>query len=118
MLRRPFSVPGRTACVVCLIMIFGGPLILADEETATLNGEIEVAEYGDDGSPVSVMVYDSEWGSVLISKEGKGGELLKHIGAIATMTGTIVELDEDSGYPYEIRVNTYSIEEPEDPESL
>jgi hypothetical protein len=99
-----------------MVMIVGGPLVLAEEETTTLNGEIEVAEYGDDGSPESVMVYDSEWGSVLISKEGKGGELLSHVGAIATLTGTIVELEDDGDYSYAIVVKSYSIDEPAEPD--
>ena len=93
-----------------------GSFVIADEDPTTLTGEIEVAEYDDDGNATSVMVYDSEWGEVLVSKEGKGKELLNHVGAVAKVTGTIVELDDDSGYSYAIQVTGYTIEEPAEPE--
>jgi hypothetical protein len=93
-----------------------GTISLAGEEAVTLNGEIEVAEYDDDGNVLSVMVYDSEWGSVLVSGEGKGKELLKHVGAVAKVTGTLVELDDESFYSYSIRVSSFSIEEAAEPD--
>ena len=100
------------ALTACMIAALVATWVLAEQEPVSLKGEIEVAEYADDGKAVSVMVYDSDWGSVLISKEGKGKELLGHIGAVAKVTGTLVELDDDSGYSYAIRVSGYAIEEP------
>jgi hypothetical protein len=104
------------ALAVCVVVALAGSFVIADEDSVTLNGEIEVAEYDDDGNAASVMVYDSEWGEVLVSKEGKGKELLNHVGAVAEVTGTIVELDDDSGYSYAIQVTGYTIEEPAEPE--
>jgi hypothetical protein len=104
------------ALALCVVAAFAGSFVVADEDSVTLNGEIQVADYDDDGNATSVMVYDSEWGSVLISKEGKGKELVNHIGAVAKVTGIIVELDDDSGYSYAIKVTGYTIEEPAEPE--
>jgi hypothetical protein len=116
MARIAHLVRSSTALAVCVVAALAGSFVIADEDSVTLNGEIEVAEYDDDGNAASVMVYDSEWGSVLISNEGKGKELLNHVGAVAKVTGTIVELDDDSGYSYAIKVTGYTIEEPTEPE--
>jgi hypothetical protein len=91
-------------------------LALAGEESVTLNGEIEVAEYDDEGNPASVMIFDPEWGSILVSHEGKGKELLNHVGAFVSVTGTVIDLGDDSGYSYAIQVSDYVIERPADPD--
>lgn len=101
------KVPAALA-VILLLAATAGPAVVADE-TATLHGEIEVADYDDDGNPVSIMVYDTEWGSVLIADGGKGKELRKHVGSYAKLTGTIIEAQDD-GYPYTINVSGFSIE--------
>jgi hypothetical protein len=116
MARIAHLVRSSTALAVCVVAVLAGSFVIADEESVTLNGEIEVAEYDDDGNAASVMVYDSKWGEVLVSKEGKGKELLNHVGAVAKVTGIIVELDDDSDYSYAIKVSGYTIEEPTDPE--
>lgn len=100
---------------ICLLVILvGSPATAKVEEAVALHGEIEAAEYDGDGNVVSVAVYDSEWGSVLISKEGKGKELLKHVGAIATVEGKIVESEDDPEYSYSIKVSGYKIEDSAD----
>jgi hypothetical protein len=104
-----------TALLIFMVAVAPGAPALADEDSVTLNGEIEVAEYDDEGNPTSVMIFDPEWGSILISNEGKGGELMNHVGAIASVTGTVVELNDDSGYSYALHVSDYVIEQPADP---
>jgi hypothetical protein len=87
----------------------------------TLEGEIEEGVYDEEGEIlVSVSIWDSEWGSVLISNQGKGAELLNHLGAVATVTGTISELGEDdeSGFAYVIKVSSYTVEEPAEPQDF
>lgn len=102
----------RAALAACVIAALAATPVLAEEKSVTLTGEIEVAEYDDDDKVVSVMLYDSEWGSVLVAREGKGKELLGHVGAIVTVTGTLFEPDDDSGYSQAIRVTGYTIKEP------
>jgi hypothetical protein len=109
MIRKVFSV-----LTACLFVILAGSLVAAKEETVTLTGQIEAAEYDTDGNVASVAVYDMEKGSVLISKEGKGKELLSHVGVMAKITGTLVELDEESEYPYVVKVASYTTEGLED----
>jgi hypothetical protein len=104
--------------------VLAGTLLLAaglgwaaeNEATVVLKGEIEPSDYDDDGEVRAVSIYDDEWGDVLISLEGKGKALLEHVGAVAEVRGTIRELDDDSGYPYVIRVTAYEIHEPAEPE--
>jgi hypothetical protein len=104
------------ALPACLLVIVAGSPAIADEESVTLNGEIEVAEYDEDGNVASTAIYDSEWGFVLISNEGKGIELLAHIGALATVTGEVVKVDDDNGYSHTIIVSSYTIVEPAEPQ--
>jgi hypothetical protein len=100
---------------ICLLVAFCALPAIAEEEEATISGEIEVADYSEeDGSVTAVSVFDVEWGDVLISNEGKGRELLNHVGAETTIVGRIFDLDDDSGYLYEIRVSSYVIDEPAD----
>jgi hypothetical protein len=93
-----------------LMLLLAGPIPARAEEEVTIEGEIEEGEYdGESGAPVNVSIWDSEWGSVLVSTQGKGRELLNHIGAVAKVTGTIRELDDGSGFPYVIQVSSYTI---------
>lgn len=87
------------------------PLQADAEEKVTLKGEIEVAESDHDGTVLSVAIYDDEWGSVLILSTGQGKALLGHAGKVATVSGTLVEPDEDSGYSHAIRVSSYVLDE-------
>ena len=103
-----------TPLVVLVMLIVGAPAAWS-EEKVTIEGEIEVAEYDDQGeTPISVYIWDSDWHSVLISNEGKGKELMNHIGSVASVTGTIAELDEESEFKYALKVSSYTIEEPAD----
>ena len=82
-------------------------------------GEIEVAEYDEQGeTPLAVFIWDSDWYSVLISNEGKGKELLDHVGSVASVTGTITELDDDGEFKHAMKVSSYTIEEPADLEDF
>jgi hypothetical protein len=119
MIRREALIRYRPVLSACLLAcLVGSQLGAGEENIVTLKGAIEVAAYDDDGAVEAVAVYDSDWGEVLVSNEGKGKELLDHVGAFAEITGTIVEIDEDShGFEYEIIVTTYTIEGSEDLEN-
>jgi hypothetical protein len=105
-----------TTLAVVLLLLFG-PVAVWGEEDVTIEGEIEEAEYDEEsGAVTTVSIWDSEWGSVLVSNQGKGRELLNHVGAVAKVTGTIRELDDGSGFPYVIQVSSYTIEEPAEPD--
>jgi hypothetical protein len=108
--------PRVVALSIGVALLLTGAVTQANEETVTLNGYIEVAEYDDDENVASVSIYDSEWGSVLISNEGRGSELRKHVDADVELTGQIVELDDDSGYSYAIKVTSFKVEKSEEPE--
>jgi len=82
----------------------------------TIRGEVEAANYDEDGRVTKVAVYDDEWGAVLVLENGKGTELLKHVGVLVSATGNIRELDDDSGYSYAIEVTSYTIDEPAEPD--
>ena len=102
------------ALLIGLALLFVGAPTHAEEDEVTLKGYIDAAEYDDEGNVTSVSIYDTEWGAVLISKEGKGKELIAHVDAGVELTGRIVELDDESGYSYEITVSAFKLEEPED----
>ena len=108
--------PRVVALSIGVALLLTGAVPQANEETVTLKGYIEVAEYDDDENVASVSIYDSEWGSVLISNEGRGSELRKHVDADVELTGQIVELDDDSGYSYAIKVISFKVEKSEEPE--
>ena len=108
--------PRVVALSIGVALLLTGAVTQANEETVTLKGYIEVAEYDDDENVASVSIYDSEWGSVLISNEGRGSELRKHVDADVELTGQIVELDDDSGYSYAIKVISFKVEKSEEPE--
>ena len=111
------SIRRLTTPLAVVLLLLGGPLAARGEEAVTLEGEIEEVEYDEEtGKATSVSIWDSEWGSVLISKQGKGRELLDHVGAVAKVTGTIAELDEESEFAYVITVQSYTIEEPAEPD--
>jgi hypothetical protein len=100
-------------------MLIVGPPAAWSEEKVTIEGEIEVAEYDEQGeTPVSVYIWDSEWYSVLILNEGKGKELIDHVGSVASVTGTITELDDDGEFKHAMKVSSYTIEEPTDLEDF
>jgi len=110
---------GLATCVlaaVVLALLAVAPTAAGEAEAMSVSGEIEISEYDDDGNVAQVTIYDSEWGSVLVLNNGKGAELLKHVGAVVTATGDIRELDEDSGYSYAIQVTSFTIDEPVEPE--
>ncbi|MDX1387579.1 MAG: hypothetical protein R3344_00190 [Acidobacteriota bacterium] len=118
---RTLTVPRTLALAFGILLVFSASAGAAKEEVVTLQGDIETAEYDDDGNVSAVSVYDGDWGSVLIRNHGKGAELSRHVGAVAKVTGTIVELDDDSGYSYAITATSYTIVTPaeseeEDPE--
>jgi hypothetical protein len=106
--------PRAAALLIGLALLFAGAATYAEEEQVTLSGYIDAADYDDDGNVTAVSIYDSAWGDVLISKEGKGKELIKHVDAGVELSGRIVELDDESGYSYEITVSAFKLEEPED----
>lgn len=116
MIRRDYLVRWPSALIACAVVALAGALAFANEDPTTLSGEIEIAQTDDDGNVKAVAIYDVEWGSVLISNNEKGKELLKHVGELATVNGTIVELDEESDYLYEIRVTSYVIEDSDEPD--
>jgi hypothetical protein len=101
---------------VCLAAVLTGMPVVAGDETVTLSGEIQAAKYDEDGNPVSVMIFDSEWGEVLISSQGQGQKLLDQVGAFVELTGSIVELEDDSRFSYAIQVDSFTIVEPAEPE--
>ncbi len=111
--------------VVCLAFLLVGLLCVGvtyaqDDEpapaTVTLLGYVEAAEYDDEDNVVAISIYDSEWGAVLIRRSGKGGELMKHLDAEVELTGTLVELDDDSGFSYAISVTSFKLVNPAEPD--
>jgi len=104
------------AGLTCVLAILAGTTVTAFEEEGNVRGTIEAVEQDDDGNVTVVSLYDNEWGPVLISSEGKGEELLDHVGAVATLTGTIVETGDHDRFPYVITVSDYVIEEHFEPE--
>jgi len=114
MIRRESVARWLPALAACLFILPAGAfVVVAAEQIVTLEGEIEVARY--DGEEVAaVAVYDDQWDWVLVVNEGKGKELLNHVGAVVKLTGSIVEIDDDVAdeYSHEIVVKSYTIEEP------
>lgn len=117
MIGKTMSWPVAALSAVVLAIGAASPAI-ANQESVTLKGEIEAADYDDDGEVASAAVYDDEWGWVLIVGQGKGRELLSHVGSTAEITGQLDEIDDpDSDYSYAIKVASYKIVEPaEEPE--
>jgi hypothetical protein len=107
-------VVGYAAVALALLLVSPGKA--EGTETSTIRGEVEVADYDEDGAVTEVAIYDDEWGSVLVLASGKGSELLDQIGAVVSATGEIRELDGDRGYSYAIEVTSYTIDEPAEPE--
>ena len=107
----------KWALAAVLLAAPGVAPALADEsEAVTVSGEVEAAEYDDDGNVTQVAIYDEEWGSVLVLRTSKGAELMNHVGAMVTANGVVRELEDDSGYSYSIEVASYTIDEPAEPE--
>lgn len=112
---KPSYIAGQRLAVTALVLALGWSFAFTqtDADLVTLQGEIEPAIYDDDGEITAVMIFDREWGSVLIDRDGKGSDLLEHVGSIATVRGTIHELDDDSDFSYAIQVVDYTIGEDE-----
>ena len=102
-----FTVIAASA-IICLVC---QPAGMADTEQVTVTGLIGVADQDDEGNVTAVEIWDSELGSVLIDNSGMGKELLDFVGVEVTITGTIEELDDDSGYDYRISVAEYHVED-------
>lgn len=83
-------------------------------EPVTLQGEIEIVEYDDDGNVASVAIYDEERGSILVSNSGKGRDLLEHVGAYVEVSGRLVESQENDLYEFQVVVTGYKVKRPED----
>jgi hypothetical protein len=96
-------------------VLASGVFVAGNEELQTITGEVEPAEHDENGDVSSVGIYDDEWGWVVIANEGKGKELLAHVGAVVKASGTITEPDDESGTKYVMKVSSYSIEEPAEP---
>jgi hypothetical protein len=127
-----FHEPGRrgemertmnlTWCVAALLLgacvLASGAFVAAGEgaKTATISGEVEPDQYDDEGEVSSVGISDGELGWVLIANTGKGKELLQHVGAMVTASGTIEEQDDEGETTYVMKVTSYTIDEPADPE--
>lgn len=58
------------AIAVCALLVVADLSVIAMTENVTLEGTIDAAEYNEDGEGAAVAIYDSEWGTVLISNEG------------------------------------------------
>lgn len=104
------------ALLIAAFVIALGASIAGSEDMQTITGEVEPAEHDEDGDVSSVGIYDNDWGWVVISNTGKGKELLHHVGAVVTVTGTIEELDDGRGPANVMEVSSYSIDEPAEPE--
>ena len=103
------------ALLLGALLVVSGASLAESGEQQTIRGEVEPADYDEDGFVSRVGIYDEEWGWVLISHQGKGKELLEHVGAVAKVSGTIVEPDAESGGDRVMRVTDFSIEEPAEP---
>lgn len=90
-----------------------------EEEMVTLSGELDAAEFSDEGDVLSVLIDDPDWGSVLVIAEDDAEDLLDAVGAQVTITGRLVELEEGEEFRYAIEVISYTIhDEEEDPDLL
>lgn len=128
--RRPGGRPMRSSrirgigvALAATLLLSAAPLTWTQEneddaaaELIVLTGEIEAIDYYDDGEVTSVAIYDEDRGSVLVSLSGRGRELLQHVGARVEIRGRLVELGDDEDYVHEIRVVSYKVVEPADPE--
>lgn len=101
----------RLAWAGLALAALAGMAAVAAIEPVTLSAAIEVADYDDDGNVASVMIFVAEHGSILIDNEGKGKELLDHVGEWATITGTLEALDGEGGYDYVIQVEDFTLED-------
>lgn len=105
----------RSLATILFTLLVAGLGTAALAEEVTISGEVEAADYDEDGNVIDVAIYDEEWGSVFVLRTGKGSALLNHVGEVVSATGEIRELDDDSGYLYSIEVASYSSGEPEEP---
>jgi hypothetical protein len=82
---------------------------------ATLEGEISVSEWDDDGKIRSIYISDGEFGDCLVAKGRHWESLTGHIGKTVRLTGVVSETEED-GFWYVIDVSTFSVTSSEDEE--
>jgi hypothetical protein len=90
-----------------------------------LRGTVEAAETADDGTVLRVEIDDAEWGYVLVAEEGRGLELMAHVGATVEATGQMQAIDdEEAMHEYVIVVEDFELldqesdpeeDDPEDP---
>jgi hypothetical protein len=112
---------GSTTALRCLAAavvagLLAGSGLAEENSAATIRGEVEAAQYDDQDRVIQVSIFDGEWGAVLVLNEGRGRELLKHVGAIVSATGQLSEIDDESGYLYAIRVESYKLDETDEPQ--
>jgi hypothetical protein len=97
-------------------------MVSAEEEgegKVTVTGYVDVAEEDDSGQPMSVFIDDYDKGYYLVANEGKGKELLRHIGEEVEAQGVAERLDSDPDYDFLLRVSSFRLlseEEGEDDE--
>jgi hypothetical protein len=106
-----FTIWFPVLCCAAIFLAFGHGIA---ETEVTITGMLEPAEMDDHGAVFAVTIYDGEYGTVLVLDEGKGADLVEHVGEEVTLTGTIEELDEESGYLYGIIVSRYILHDAEE----
>lgn len=109
-------------CMALLLLAVGSSISVATVEgmEITFTGTLDLAATDDNGSVTAVEIYEPEFGTVLVTRNGKGPELLAHVGEEVTLTGTIEELNDDSGYLFGITVTRYTlldVEQESDPDN-
>jgi hypothetical protein len=115
---RRIAVLNLAGLVAVLAMLGSAHALGADAPAPkkTIEGTVEVGDTDDDGNVVSVSIWDADEGAVLITKAGKGGDLLRMIGARVEVTGTLRHRENDPDYDAEMDVQSYKVLEPAEPE--
>jgi hypothetical protein len=100
------------------VLVLGGALgeEPAAQKKKTIEGTVEVGETDGEGNVLSVSIWDADHGAVLITKSGKGGDLLRMIGARVQATGTLRPREDDAEYDAEMDVQSYKVLERAEPE--
>jgi hypothetical protein len=108
------------AFVLTSFLVLGLSLaaLVADDapEIVTIEGRVAAASIDDHGNTTSVHLPKTSRGDVLVSNEGRGGELLDRVGARLSLRGSLSRLQENVGYDYVIRVTDYVVLEEPAPE--
>jgi hypothetical protein len=86
-----------------------------EEESATwvVYGRVEIDQEDDEGNVISVFIDDPDQGEFLVAADGKGPELLGHVGDTVEATGWVSEDDETGYFDYVLHVNSYTVMEDE-----